>query len=172
MVIFHSHVNVYQRLTLPPVGLKKTKRPWRWWQTSCVWKVSDPPLASYVSKRRRRCLRRSSAAPLLTMVIRLRMRYPGIPIKWNPPNQQILLQSVLFWGVRGLIAGYTIKSWWSVHPQSIVHPYIYIYTYIYIINPIKAKCLGVWLDPSMKWWTVSNLKLKFGGHTLVLPQLQ
>jgi hypothetical protein len=85
-----------------------------------------------------------------------------------PKSANFAAKCAFLAGLRGLIAGYTIKSWWSVHPQSIVNPYIYIN----IINPIKAKCLGVWLDPSMKWWTVSNLKVKFGGHTLVLPQLQ
>ena len=97
------------------------------------------------------------------LVIRLRMRYPGIPIK-----------VCFFGGLRGLIAGYTIKSWWSVHPQSIVKPYIqYIYIYIYLINPIKVKCLGVWLDPSMKWWTVFKFENEvwrpyFGAATITV----
>jgi hypothetical protein len=44
-----------------------------------------------------------------------------------PKSANFAAKCAFLAGLRGLIAGYTIKSWWSVHPQSIVNPYIYKY---------------------------------------------
>ena len=93
IIMEHQHVSWVNQLCLWPFchlslpgdlwwtvanshQLVATKQLWRW--SRCVWKVSNRPLASYASKRRRRCSRCSSAWPVFDEV-KSRVQGSGYP---------------------------------------------------------------------------------------------